>query len=298
MWRRNKRKLGAILLVFAIAVTPCAGTLEEAEATPVATSQTATWLWDTTQIKTAPNSVLSFAKENDLNVIYLQINRDVPISSYRSFIHNASKAGIEVEILDGRPSWGLTEAASGLADFIDWIEKYQSEAKETEKFAGIHLDIEPHVLPEWKENRDDVVGQWQSNVKYLTSEARRLDMKIGADLPFWLDNYTIPGKDMKISSWMIRQFDSVTIMAYRDKANSIYDAAYSELVEASALGKKVSIAVETNKSNEGDFITFYEEGPVYMAEQLQLLEQKAKIHGSFTGVSIHEYGSWETLLRR
>ena len=307
MWRKNSRKLGAIIMATVIALVPWTGTIEEVEATgstkatgaiSVLTSQTATWLWDTTQIKTALNSVLSFAEENDINVIYLQINRDVPIKDYQSFIHNASLTGIKVEILDGRPSWGLTESRQGLVDFINWIEKYQNEAKETEKFSGIHLDIEPHVLPEWKENRDEVVKQWQSNVNFLTSEAKRLDMKIGADLPFWLDKYTIPGKDMKISSWMIRQYDSVTIMAYRDKASSIYDAAYSELVEASALGKKVSIAVETNKSNEGDFITFYEEGPAYMAEQLKLVDQKANIHSSYTGISIHDYSSWLKLTER
>ncbi|WP_454190496.1 hypothetical protein [Paenibacillus sp. Marseille-Q7038] len=310
MWRKNSRKLSAIIMATVIAFVPWAGTIEEVEAIgaikankviesiTVPASQTATWLWDTTQIKTAPDSVLSFAKENNLNVIYLQINRDVPIPDYHSFIHNASLEGIRVEILDGRPSWGLTKSRQGLVDFIDWIENYQNEASETEKFSGIHVDIEPHVLPEWKENRDEVVKQWQSNVNYLTSEAERLNMEIGADIPFWLDNYTVPDKDMKISSWMIRQYDSVSIMAYRDKASAIYDAASSELAEASALGKKVSIAVETNKSNEGDFITFYEEGPEYMAEQLELLEQKANIHNSYTGISIHEYGSWLKLVRR
>lgn len=310
MWRKNSRKLSAIIMATVIALVPWAGTIEEVEATgaikatkviestSVPASQTATWLWDTTQITTAPDSVLSFAKENNLNVIYLQINRDVPIRDYHSFIHNASLEGIKVEILDGRPSWGLTKSRQGLVDFIDWIEKYQNEASETEKFSGIHVDIEPHVLPEWKENLDEVVKQWQSNVTYLTGEAKRLNMEIGADIPFWLDNYTIPDKDMKISSWMIRQYDSVSVMAYRDKASAIYDAASSELAEASALGKKVSIAVETNKSNEGDFITFYEEGPEYMAEQLELLEQKANIHSSYTGISIHEYASWLKLVRR
>lgn len=300
MWKNKSRKYGAILVAIMIAITPWAGKTAEAEVVEeiVPAQQTGTWLWDTTQIKTAPDSVLSFAETNDLNVIYLQINRDVQNSYYKSFIHKASLAGIEVEILDGRPSWGLASAREGLVSFINWIEAYQNEAEETEKFSGIHLDIEPHVLPEWKENRDEVVSQWQSNVTYLTGEAKRLGLTIGADLPFWLDNYTIPGKDMKISSWMIRQYDSVTIMAYRDKASAIYNAASGELSEASALGKKVSIAVETNKSSEGDFITFYEEGPEYMAEQLQLLEEMASIHSSYSGVSIHEYSSWINLLSK
>lgn len=255
----------------------------------------ATWVWDTTQIEKNPQEVLKFAIDHDINTIYLQINRDVKIPFYTDFIRKARAYNIAVDVMDGRAAWGLTESRDQIASFLDWIEAYQNQVEPNEKFAGIHLDIEPHVHPEWKTNQASVITQWQGNVQYIVDRAALMNMPVAADLPFWLDNYKIPGSTMAVSSWMIRQFDAITIMAYRDTAAAIYDVAKNELAEASQLGKTISIAVETKQSKEGDFITFYEEGSVYMESQLKLVEKLAAEHSSFKGFSIHEYTSWKTL---
>lgn len=297
MWKKTGKK-AAVLLAAVIMAGSITGGAMDVEATAYSSKQTGTWLWDTTQIKSEPDKILDFAETQGINAIYLQINRDVAIPYYKDFISKATAEGIEVQILDGRPAWGLSSGREGLMSFVEWIEAYQSGAEENERFSGIHVDIEPHVLAEWKSDRDSVVAQWQSNVSYLTNEAKRMELKITADIPFWLDNYTVPGGDMKISSWMIRQFDAVAVMAYRDTASAIYNAAASELKEASELGKKVSIAVETNRSNEGNFITFYEEDCDYMRAELQELEQMANKHVSYIGISVHDYGNWSKLASR
>ncbi|PAF32362.1 hypothetical protein [Paenibacillus sp. 7516] len=255
----------------------------------------ATWVWDTTQIEKNPQEVLKFAVDHDINTIYLQINRDVKIPYYTDFIRKARAYNIAVDVMDGRAAWGLTESRDQIASFLDWIDAYQNQVEPDEKFAGIHLDIEPHVHPEWKTNQASVITQWQGNVQYIVDRAALMNMPVAADLPFWLDNYSIPGSTMAVSSWMIRKFDSITIMAYRDTAAAIYNVAKGELAEASQLGKTISIAVETKQSKEGDFITFYEEGSVYMESQLKLVEKLAAEHSSFKGFSIHEYTSWKTL---
>ncbi|WP_339837808.1 hypothetical protein [Paenibacillus sp. FSL R7-0272] len=254
-----------------------------------------TWVWDTTQIRNNAQDILSFAKANNINTIYLQMNRDIKIPEYKNFIRLARAQNIAVDIMDGRSAWGLTESREQIASFMDWIETYQAQALANEKFAGIHLDIEPHVHPQWKINQASVITQWQGNVNYIIDRAARMKMPVAADLPFWLDNYKIPGSTMAVSSWMIRKFDSITIMAYRDTAAAIYNVAKDELIDAASVGKKISIAVETKQSKEGDFITFYEEGDAYMEEQLKLVEKMASAHTSFNGFSVHEYSSWKTL---
>ncbi|MGC5771350.1 hypothetical protein [Paenibacillus pabuli] len=255
----------------------------------------ATWLWDTTQIQSNPQLVLKFAVVNKINTIYLQMNRDVKLPYYTDFIRKAREKNIAVDVMDGRPAWGLTESRQQIADFLDWVETYQNQVEPNEKFAGIHLDIEPHVHPEWKTNQASVITQWQGNVQYIVDRAAWMKMPVAADLPFWLDGYKIPGSTMNVSSWMISKFDSITIMAYRDTAAAIYNVAKDELAEAALLGKTVSIAVETKQSKEGDFITFYEEGTAYMEAQLQLVEKMARTHSSFNGFSVHEYSSWGVL---
>lgn len=256
----------------------------------------ATWLWDTMQIVDHTESILQFAATNQIGAIYLQINRDVKLPYYKEFIRKAGEQGVVVDIMDGRPAWGLSENVNQIAAFLDWVEAYQSQAEADERFAGIHLDIEPHVLPEWKTDQERVISEWQGNVRYIMNRATKMNMPVAADLPFWLDNYKIPGSEMAVSSWMIRQYDAVTIMAYRDTAKAIFDVAKTELAESAALGKKLSIAVETKQSKEGQFITFYEEGKAYMESQLKLVENMAKGYDSYSGISVHEYGTWKSLI--
>ncbi|WP_434751771.1 hypothetical protein [Paenibacillus amylolyticus] len=255
----------------------------------------ATWVWDTIQIRNNAQDILKFAAENKINTIYLQMNRDVKFPEYKNFIRLARAQRIAVDVMDGRSAWGLSESREQIASFMDWIETYQAQALANEKFAGIHLDIEPHVHPQWKINQASVITQWQGNVNYIVERAARMKMPVAADLPFWLDNYKIPGSTMAVSSWMIRKFDSITIMAYRDTVAAIYNVAKDELIDAASVGKKISIAVETKQSKEGNFITFYEEGDAYMEEQLKLVEKMASVHASFNGFSVHEYSSWKTL---
>lgn len=256
----------------------------------------ATWLWDTMQIVDHTESILQFAATHQISAIYLQINRDVKLPYYKEFIRKAGEQGVVVDIMDGRPAWGLSENVNQIAAFLDWIEAYQSQAEADERFAGIHLDIEPHVLPEWKTDQERVISEWQGNVRYIMNRAAKMNLPVAADLPFWLDNYKIPGSDMAVSSWMIRQYDAVTIMAYRDTAKAIFDVAKTELAESAALGKKLSIAVETKQSKEGQFITFYEEGKAYMESQLKLVESMAKGYDSYSGISVHEYSAWKSLI--
>ncbi|GAF07239.1 hypothetical protein JCM16418_1233 [Paenibacillus pini JCM 16418] len=258
----------------------------------------ATWLWNTEQIKTQANDIVSFTSANGVNQIYLQINIDIPVSYYKAFIRLAATKGITVDALNGAPSWALTSERNQITKFINWVEDYQSHSLASEQFHGLHMDIEPHLLPQWKTNLNSVIEQWQKSVIYLTQEAKRLNMPIAADIPFWLSNYKATNDNITLSRFMITAYDSITIMSYRDTAAAIYSVAERELEEARFLGKPAFAAVETKSSNEGNFITFYEEGAKYMNEQLNLLSGLAKAQDAFAGVAIHDYDGWRAFSGR
>lgn len=257
--------------------------------------QKATWLWNTERIRSNPQDVLAFLTQNQVNLVYLQVNIDIPVSYYRSFIKESGARGIRVEALDGAPQWGLETERYRITNFLSWVQAYQNGAAAAEKFSGLHVDIEPHVLPQWKTDQTGVIRQWQSNVIYLGQEAAKLNLSLSADIPFWLGNYYTADGKATLSRFMIGQYDSVTIMSYRDTAAAIYSIAKKELEDATALGKKAFAAVETKPSNEGDFLTFYEEGAVYMNEQLVLLHELAKVNPSYTGIAIHDFDGWKSL---
>lgn len=257
--------------------------------------QKATWFWDTPKIKDSTEEILSFASANGVNTIYLQMNQDVRSTYYKSFIRQATEKGIEVHILGGSPSWALESERHRLETFLDWTASYQASAAPEERFTGVHIDIEPHVLDEWMTNRSSLIKQWQSNIRFLADGAHALNLPITADIPFWLYTYKLPDDSMSMSRWLMSKVDAVVIMAYRDQAANIYDLALPEMNEAAELGKKAIIAVETKASAEGNFITFYEEGPTFMNEQLRLVHNMASEHDAYNGLAIHEYRSWKVL---
>ena len=260
--------------------------------------QKATWLWNASLIKDSSESILSFADANGINVFYVQMNRDVKPEYYKSFIRQATARSMEVHALGGAPNWSLESERYRVDAFIKWTTDYQNAAAPSERFKGIHFDIEPHVLSQWKTDQASVIAQWQSSISYLVDGLRPLNLPVTADIPFWLHKYNLPDKSASMSRWLISKVDAVAIMAYRDQAANIYNLAATELKEADDLGKKAVIAVETKQSSEGAFITFYEESAEFMDRQLQLVETMAADHASFSGFAIHEYNSYRALVEK
>jgi hypothetical protein len=132
----------------------------------------------------------------------------------------------------------------------------------------------------------------------LVKEAKAMNLSAAADLPFWLNNFKSSSGDMTLSSWMINQYNSITLMSYRDTAADIYSVALNELLEAAALGKPILTGVETNPSAEAGFVTFYEEGASIMNTELLNLSEQAQSITSFAGVAVHDFVGWKSLSSR
>ncbi|MGG4496504.1 hypothetical protein [Brevibacillus reuszeri] len=260
----------------------------------------ATWIWHTNLITSEPDQILSFSKEQGVNLLYLQMDLSQKPESYRTFIRKASEAGIKVHALGGSPQWGLEAHRSRIIALIDWVLAYNQTAADEEKFSGIHLDIEPYLLPQWKTDQASVVSQWKANAEAYTSRAQTDPaLEIGCDIPFWLDKVFLPDDSTTaLSKWLIDKHDHVTIMSYRDRvegSNSITALVTEEIAWADELGKSILLAVETKESHEGNHLSFYEEGKTYMNHMLARLTELMSVHPSFKGIAIHSYEHWVAL---
>ncbi|USG64158.1 hypothetical protein NDK47_18615 [Brevibacillus ruminantium] len=262
----------------------------------------ATWLWQTYQTASQPEQILAFAAEQKVNLLYLKIDTSLRPAYYQSFIKKARAAGIEVHALSGKSSWGLSQNRAEMLDFANWVIRYNQTVDTDAAITGIHFDIEPYTLPEWKTDQAAVIRQWMDNVDAYVNliQEQQPSLHIGCDIPFWLDKYPLPDDSaVSVTERLISRHGHVTVMAYRDRAegpNSISALVPEELDFAERLGKQVVIAVETKASNEGDFVTFYEEGRARMEEELSKLHQLFSKRTSFAGVAIHSYEYW-TLLK-
>lgn len=287
--------MGAILLFLSAEFVPSSVT--SADTLP-SNKPKATWLWHTSLIGTSAgrSDILQFAKKQQVGRIFLQVNRDIAMGAYRSFIRTASAGGIEVYALDGAPEWALPENKQRIADLVDWVKGYNASVQKNERFTGIQVDVEPYQLPEWTSNQSAAADNWRQAMGYFNELAKKEPaLPTSAAVPFWLDGIKLADGSGTLSEAIMAELDETAVMAYRDQAMDVVDLAGAELAAGDRLGKKVWIGVETNPAPDTPFITFYEEGRKEMERQLAIIDGMVHIHPSYAGISVHDYAGWLAL---
>jgi hypothetical protein len=258
-----------------------------------------TWLWNTSSLLKDKDTTFQFLQQNGINLVFLQIDPDVPSSEYSSFISEAADRGMEVQALGGAPDWILQDNQKKVYKLIDWVKTYNNSVSAAEQFKGIHLDVEPYVLPQWYTDTDTHLGLWMDTVSGFVEEMKLETPNLisGADLPVWLNKFNVPdgqGGRTTLSNWMIRKLDQSTLMAYRDNASDIISSVTNELNDAEKNAKPVIVAVETVQGSEGP-ISFYEKGKTQMMRELSTVVETLSTSASFAGYAVHDYAGWSSL---
>ncbi|MGO1058545.1 amidase [Planococcus sp. FY231025] len=287
----------AVVMVMAICSLMALGNPGQVQASEAPQSVRATWLWNPWMFVNDEAGTLAFIESKGLNKVYVQIDRDIPLSAYGSFIGKAKAAGIGVYALDGAPSWVAPKGDINLDRFLAWVADYQGKSAENARFAGVHLDVEPYLYSGWNTNRAATVKSFQALLKKAQTGTAKFALPLEADMPFWFDE--IPYKNTYgsglLAEWVIANTAGVAIMAYRDSAPMIIDIVKNEMAMAERLGKSVIVGVETGVTDEGSIITFAEEGEAFMNQELAAVAAHYAGNPAYRGIAVHHVGSWMTL---
>ncbi|MGY4691446.1 hypothetical protein [Salibacterium sp. K-3] len=259
----------------------------------------ATWIWDLEDLEENQEETVSFLSNKGVNLVYLHIDfEEFNTDRFESFIKLAAKKNIDVYALGGDPNWALTKNQNSLDTFVSIVKDYNHQAAEEEKFQGVHVDIEPYLLPEWKSDRENIVTQWISNLHYLKNKVKTdSELAISGDVPFWINKVKIPGKNKYVGDWMLTSLDSITVMAYRDQTegkNGIKGIASPLVEQAANRSKSVVIAVNVIETDEGGHTTFHDNSLSYMKHELNLLEHRFSGHPGYGGIAVHDYHYWKS----
>ncbi|MDQ0300161.1 hypothetical protein J2S78_002608 [Salibacterium salarium] len=259
----------------------------------------ATWIWDIENLDENHEDAVSFASNQGVNLIYLHVDlKEFSKKDFQSFIKKASKKDIDVYALGGDPNWALTKNQKSLDDFMSIVKNYNRQSSEEERFQGVHVDIEPYLLPDWKTDKEKVITQWMNNINHLTNQIKAdTELNVSGDVPFWINQVKIPGKNRYVGDWMISTLDSLTIMAYRDRTdgeNGIKGIVSPLVEQAANRSKSVVIAVNVIKTEEGSHTTFYDNSIGYMKHELNLLDNHFSGHPGYGGVAVHDYHYWKS----
>ncbi|UYZ12754.1 hypothetical protein A6764_18405 [Brevibacillus sp. WF146] len=258
-----------------------------------------TYVWHAEHAITEGDEILAFAKEQGINLLYVRLDLQQPYEAYADFVEKATAAGIEVHAMGGHPIWALEQYRERMLKLVRYVKDYNRNVAPNQQFRGIHLDIEPYVMPVWRQDTNDVLRQWMGNLDAFVEETKReSNLETSCDLAVWLDQFDVPDEPgTSFSKWVIDRLDHVTLMAFRDYAEGpggIAAVAKDEMMFADELDKKLIIAVEMKESGEGEHITFFEEGKAEMMRQLAKLPRLLSEHPSYKGNAVHAYEYWKT----
>lgn len=282
---------------------------------------TAVWMWeeDSYALLESPaqaQEAIAFMRRHDIDTVYLYADahagRNLLLQQpvlYSRLITQLHRQGLQVHSLLG--SWPLHTERYILPEnrpqalaMVQRILDYNQASTPTERFDGINLDIEPHVLDDWSSRREEYLQMWAqlSEAWMALKREYRQTLQIGPAMAFWLDGIPIwhAGERKPASEHLQDIYDHVVLMDYRDKAegpDGILSHAQDELAYGRKIGKRVLLGVETSP-NEIPKLTFHDNTPAQMAHELGLVRQALSRDRAFGGFVLHHYGSYRRWLGR
>lgn len=223
--------------------------------------------------------------------------------AYRVAIRDFHRNGILVEALLG--SWFLDTHAyvfprnhdRALAMF-DRVFRYNSHSNARERFDGINFDIEPHLLPQWKTERDSLLRRYLDLCRKIAerADAMEFEMPVGPAIPFWWDGIVIEwqGERKPGSDHIIDMFDYVALMSYRNFAegrDGMIAHSRHELEYAASKRKRVRLGLDVAPSDVAK-VTFDGHDRARLEAVLATVTREIGETPSFDGFAIHHYEAW------
>jgi hypothetical protein len=244
--------------------------------------QRAMWMWD----KAAPAQAVDWARNNGVRSIFVYVDParldGAGLDRLRALRALCDDAGILLDALGGEPEWVLDHAKA-----VVW----QYGVVGLGLFHGVHLDIEPYLLPDWNTRRDDVVRSFLDLLDQLTGT-----VPVELDVPFWYGTVVSGGANLADS--VVARVDALTVMSYRDTAtgeNSMVDVSADLLKRAAHAAIPVRLGAETQETSDCGHCSFAGTTQHILRTRLSSVDAAAEKYSSFAGIAVHQYSSWASL---
>src|SRR3989344_2026967 len=292
-----------------------------------------TWLWKNPDeiSKAGTLKLLDFAAENDINTVYVSIDKyiylhelkegdekDKKLESFNSsvgyFIRESNKRGIKVEALIGNNRWSEENLSYIPQVVLEYIKDYNNLNPEA-KFAGLQLDIEFYN----KEGLKDPVKEGMEfltllknltdKIKELKSAKENKDFRFGTTVPLWFDekSQSIPIEGGSAKPILYHIFDIlnetedsyIVIMAYRNFTsgwNGSISISEKEVDYSSKENLKVKVIVgQETAENEVKKITYFGKSKSSFLASLNRIIKHFEGYSGFEGIAIHHLESFSKM---
>lgn len=181
----------------------------------------------------------------------------------RAFNREAHARGIEVHALTGSPELVQKRFHHVTLGWVDLVLDFNNRvAQEDERFDGVRLDNEPHVMPLWHhtQRRPEILQEFLELNEEVQRRCTEADLVFGIDIPTWWNQtdevtnqpfglVTYKGETKSADLFCIDLFDNVGLLNYRDAVyglDSMLAAGIPLLEYAESVGRQnIVMGVET-----------------------------------------------------
>ncbi|WP_395743782.1 hypothetical protein [Prosthecobacter sp.] len=231
----------------------------------------------------------------------------------RAFIQRAHAHSLRIHALFGDPSHALSTKHAIVFASVDGILAFNHEGPADAHFDGVHLDIEPHGLPQWKKadipQKCELLTQFVEVHHKAVSRAHTADPALiyGVDIVFWLDKTTAEGKPTypvdyqgvtkDAAKHLLDCVDHVAIMSYRDAAegkNGIISLVAKTIAYADTTKAKVFVGAkmaDIGPKMEG----FYGKTETQMMASLKAVDDTYRSHPGYAGLAFFMYEAFKIM---
>jgi hypothetical protein len=277
----------------------------------------ALWVWDPGPLlsdASARRQFLEFCRVQAIDIAWLHVARSAGGSrlqhedDWRELLQDAHRSAVKIHALDGDPAYVLRERHYVVLDLVDTIIRFNRESSPDQRFDGIHLDNEPHLLAGWQ--LPSVRVRLLTEYLELNARVQRVvraegGLEYGVDIPFWwqdrdeqsgtaIGDVMFDGVRKAASFHILDLVDNVGIMDYRNVAggdDGIIAHARALLEYGKGTTAKVFVGVETSPVArvESPKVTFDGRSNAEMDRELALAHAAFTNYRSYAGFAIHHY---------
>jgi len=279
----------------------------------------AIWTWEEDSYAMLEQSAvagraIAFLKSKSVDTVFLYADayggRNLIASQpqlYRRLVRRLHASGLRAYALLGSgylntERYVLPKHRLDALAMLQRVLDYNKTAAPDERFDGINVDIEPHILAEWSTRKMELLAEFVdlSEALMRAKRASGQTLPMGPAIPFWLDglNVDYQGVTKPVSQHVQDRYDYVALMDYRDHAlggDGIVSHAMDELAYADKVGKQVLIGVET-LPNALKKVSFQHLKEADMERELGLTARSVGAMPAFGGFVVHHYGSYRKWL--
>ncbi|HEY6951951.1 MAG TPA: hypothetical protein VI758_06060 [Bacteroidota bacterium] len=227
----------------------------------------ATWVWNTDELlkdSSKTRAMLSDVVGAQFDKIFLQLPYNFEEDTtnddgLRTLVTKLRFTGASVSALSGDPQYCLPKNHGKVIRLVQKVIEYNKLAVEEARFAGVHLDIEPYLLPGFGgPRRKEILTQFLTITKLAAQAAHENGLRFGTDIPFWyglpdeftgkIDSVAFDGSTKPANEHVTDLADEICTMSYRTAAgglNGIVALTEHELIYAASRGKEVLVGLET-----------------------------------------------------